>query len=191
MQPDSVQAPWWGEVWIVAGGSSCARFDFSRLSGKQVLCVNEAIFLSLKGPSRTCMATAVFSADPDWVGRRRPFLEIYAGEKYACLALDAHPECAGISGMTYLQRAHFNGLAENSAFLCMGGNSGYAAINLAVHKRVREIHLVGYDMNPADDVKYEQWIPRFRTMLPQLNARSIKVVNHNKRSFIDAFPKEL
>jgi SAM-dependent methyltransferase len=173
----------------VAGGPSAASFDFARL-GERVLSVNDAALKATALTAKVLPLGAVFSADPRWVGRHRSFLAAYRGEKYAALALDTYPELAGIPGMVYLQRAHFTGLAEDPEFLAMGGNSGYAAINLAVHKRAKEIHLVGYDMDPADGEKYRQWAPRFKTMLPQLVKRGIKVVNHSMVSSIDAFPKE-
>lgn len=186
----TVSPPWWDEVWIVAGGPSARQFDFSRLAGKQVLGVNDAIDLPLY---RSGACACLFSADPDWVRRELEYLHLYEGPKYAAIALDTHPDLADLPGVTYLQRCHEDGLSFDPGFVCTGGNSGYAAINLAVLKGAKLIHLVGYDMDPStrgQGDKFEQWIPRFRTMLPQLEEHGIRVINHNLHSHIDAFPKE-
>ncbi len=69
-----------------------------------------------------------------------------------------------------------------------GGNSGYMALNVALHKGAKEIHLVGFDMDDGSE-KYAQWIPRFRTTRQQLDAAGVKVINENPRSAVDAFEK--
>jgi hypothetical protein len=114
--------------------------------------------------------------------------EEFTGEKYLAVPLETWPECGGVPGAVYLRRSHEAGLSNDPGALCTGGNSGYAAINLAYLKGAETIHLVGYDMDPKMDDKYRQWIPRFRTMLPQLRRKDVTVLNHNKNSFIDAFP---
>lgn len=179
-----VSPPIWPECWVVAGGDSARHFDFSRARGA-VLVVNDAIFLvALQG-----LATAVFSVDSNWVRRRRVFLDSFAGEKYLAVPLETFPECGGVRGAAYLRWSHQAGLSDDPGAVCTGGNSGYAAINLAYLKGARVIHLAGFDMEDADD-RFRQWIPRFRTMLPQLSARGVTVINHNPRSAIDAFPRE-
>jgi hypothetical protein len=185
----AVSPPWWNEAWIVACGPSARSFDFDRLRGKTVLAVNEAALFLTSFSSR--LATAVFSIDHRWIGRRRLFLEEFAGEKYLAVPLETWPECAGITGAMYLRRLHERGLSEDPGIVCTGGNSGYAAVNLCVLKRARVIHLVGYDMDPVDSEKYGQWASRFHSMLPQLQVRGVRVINHNPRSHIDAFKKEI
>lgn len=132
---------------------------------------------------------AVCSVDPDWTRRHRSLLAAHEGECFVALALDTHPDLADIPGVTYLRRCHEFGLSENPHCLCTGGNSGYAALNIAYLKHASEIHLVGYDMDPADGEKFAQWIPRFRSMLPQLERAQVRVINHNLASHIDAFPR--
>jgi hypothetical protein len=171
----------------VAGGPSARAFDARRCHG-QILAINDAVFFPFSSAAIQPSVT-VFSADPGWVRRHRDFLAQFRGEKWFCLALDTWPDCAGIPGATYLRRGRCHGLSDDPGMLNTGGNSGYAAINLAVLKGAREIHLVGYDMHPSDGDKFAQWAPRFRTMLPQLQARGIQVLNHNPSSSIDAFPR--
>lgn len=188
-----VGPPWWSEVWIVAAGPSGERLDVDRLAGRSTIVVNDGAKHLLFSPwTRLKLITdaCIFSADPDWLRSHTGFLCSVKGEKYTAVALDTHPDLANIPGVTYLQRSHEDGLSDDPGFLCTGGNSGYAAINLAYLKGAKDIHLVGFDMDPSTDEKFSQWIPRFRTMLPQLQARGVRVTNHNPRSFIDAFPKE-
>lgn len=179
-----VSPPYWDEVVIVAGGPTAHSFDFSAVRGR-VLAVNDAILLL----DHLKTAVAVFSLDHRWIRRHRDFLCRFEGEKYLALPLETWPDCGGIPGATYLQWSHADGLSEDPGFICTGYNSGYGAINLCTLKGARIIHLVGYDMDPASGEKFNHWIPRFRTMLPQLREKGIMVLNHNPSSFIDAFPK--
>ncbi len=183
-----VGPPWWGEVWVVAAGPSHKQIDPSSLAGRTVLAVNDAAFLFSPGASQP-KTVSIFSADPRWVCGNRSFLEEFSGERHFALALDTWPECGGVPGAVYLQWADHDGLSDDPGALAMGGNSGYAAINLAYLKGARTIHLVGYDMHPlrGDADKFAQWAPRFRTMLPQLNAKVVRVLNHNPASAVDAF----
>ena len=186
-----VGPPWWNEVWIVACGPSGKSFNLARANGKTVVPINSAVHREYpESAGHHWFQLAIFSADPDWVRGNRYLLATQLGENHACVALDTHPDLANIPGVTYLQRCHEDGLSDDPAFLCTGGNSGYAAVNLAYLKGAKDIHLVGFDMDPSTDPKFEQWIPRFRTMLPQLQKAGVRVTNHNPHSFIDAFPKE-
>ena len=174
-------SPRWGEVWIIARGPSVRQFDLSRLRNKQVLGVNTFV-LCLETPAAIC------SADWRWIGSHRNLLGKYEGERYLAVSLETHPEAAGIPGAVYLQRSYDSGLSDDAGALCLGGNSGYAAINLAVLKGATDIHLVGFDMRPEDGEKFQQWAPLFRSMRPQLARLGVRVTNHNPQSAIDAFP---
>lgn len=180
-----VSPPWWDEVWIVAGGPSARQFDSSRFRKGKVLTINDAI--------QRFPFASIFSADADWVRRNRGIWQKAGCDDYLAIPLDTNPDLANLPGVTYLQRSHEDGLSFDPGFVCTGGNSGYAAINLCTLKGATLIHLVGFDMDPktrGQGDKFEQWIPRFRTMLPQLEEHGIRVINHNLNSHIDAFPKE-
>lgn len=181
----AVLPPQWQEVWIVAGGAFAQRIDLEALRGRTILAVNEAAFLGK--PALFTFAAATFSVDSTWIRRRRAFLTSFPGEKYLAVPLDTFPECSSIPGAVYLQWSFRDGLSDDPRFLCTGGNSGYAAINLAYLKGAKIIHLIGYDMDGPED-KYRQWIPRFRSMLPQLQAHGVQVLNHNINSRVNAFP---
>jgi hypothetical protein len=183
--------PCWTEVWIVGGGPSALAFDPDRLRGKRVLTVNDSVF-------RFCYSYAValnpsmpafFTLDKNWIRRHRDFLNKYTGEKYLAVPLETWPDCAGISGARYLQWAHGDGLNEDPHFINTGGHSGYGAFNVAFLKRSSEIHLVGFDLDPAQKSQYVYWARNYDTMIPQLKAAAVKVFNHNRESYITAFPR--
>lgn len=152
-----------------------------------IILVNDAYKLLTERQLNT-WRVALFSVDPDWVQGHRRLLARHLGETY--VAVDGYPECSGIDGVVYLNRMHEAGLSDDPAYVCTGGNSGYAAINLAYLKGARTIRLVGFDMHPAENPMFAEWAPMFRSMVYQLRKKDVRVINHNLRSFITAFPKE-
>ncbi len=170
--------------WIIGGGPSRERFDLSRIQpGETVLAVNDAIKFYPE-------ASAIFSLDNRWIKKNKSFLRNATIPVYLAIPLETWPECF-VDGAHLYQWVHQDGLSDNPLGLCVGGNSGYAAINLAYLKGAKEIHLVGFDLDPADEEQYIYWARAFNTMVPQLNAKGITVLNHNPDSFITAFPKVL
>lgn len=187
----SVLPPHWSEVWIIGRGPSANDFDWTRLQGKQILAVNDAIFRVLSSEILISSETAValFSLDNQWIRRHRDFLNKFTGEKYFALPLETWPDCGNISGAKYLQWAHEDGLNDNSGFINTGCHSGYGALNLAWHKKASVIHLVGFDLNPAVEDQYYYWALNFNTVVKQFQERGTFVLNHSILSHITAFPK--
>lgn len=183
----TVSPIWRGEeVWVVASGPSASKFDLGRLRGKRVIAVNDACFMV---SSASSLAVAAFSLDNDWVRGHRDFLTASRWLKYVALPLETWPDCAGIPGVTYLRWGYEAGVSDDPAVVNTGGNSGYGALNLAWLMGARYIHLVGYDMDGAEE-KYRQWVPRFAAAAAQLRVRGVTVVNHNPRSAITVFASE-
>jgi hypothetical protein len=172
----------WHEVWIIGGGKSVQDFELNSLQDKRVIVINNAIDLY---PN----ATAVFSLDANWVRKHKEFLKNLDCEKYIALPLETFPDCAGIDGVEYYKWSYQQRLSDDPEVLCTGCNSGYSVINLCYLKGSRVIHLLGYDMQFADNDQFQFWAPRFRDMLPQLELKGIKVFNHSKYSTIDAFER--
>lgn len=95
------------------------------------------------------------------------------------------------------------GLSLDNATLLTGRNSGYQAINFAVHATPARIALLAYDMRfdggkahfhgdhpiKSHEPDFVGFAKRFRTMLPQLKTLGIEVLNCSPISLIDAFPK--
>jgi hypothetical protein len=94
-------------------------------------------------------------------------------------------------------------LSMNPTTLCLGQNSGYQAINVAVLLGARKILLLGYDMQRGEDGArhwhedhkiptpnfYPKFLKHFPTMIEPLAAAGVEVWNCTRRTALDAFPK--
>lgn len=96
------------------------------------------------------------------------------------------------------------GLCREPDGIRTGRNSGYQAINLAVHTGVRRILLLGYDMRavggkthwfgehprPSSARLYEHtFVPAFASLVQPLRELGIEVVNCTPGSLIASFPR--
>ncbi len=97
------------------------------------------------------------------------------------------------------------GLDLNPTGVCHGNNSGYSAINLAVHLGAKRIVLLGYDCCAAEDGKvnfarpadyagrraysFELWRKRFATLVAPLRAAGVEVLNASRRTALECFPR--
>lgn len=95
------------------------------------------------------------------------------------------------------------GLELNPAGLRRGYNSGYQAINLAVHLGATRIVLLGYDMQigphgeehwhddhpHANRSRYDQFRRAFPTLVEPLQKLGIEIVNCTRRSALTCFPR--
>lgn len=167
----------WDRVWIIGNGPSSLTFDRNRLEGQSVLVINRGCYVY--------PANAFFSLDRNFVTHHARSIEEFHGEKHIALP-NPRPD---IKGAQWYDWGHGNGLSENPHVINTGCNSGYAAIGLCYLRGSKEIHLVGYDMDSKDHSQFQFWVKAFNTMIPQLNTRGIKVLNHNPKSFITAFER--
>jgi hypothetical protein len=89
----------------------------------------------------------------------------------------------------------------------VGGNSGYQAMNLALHLGAARIVLLGYDMAPADDgrlhwfgahpaglanpdgVNFATWPKAFDRLAPALADLGVEVVNCSRRTALGCFAR--
>lgn len=96
------------------------------------------------------------------------------------------------------------GLSVDPDALCTGGNSGYQAINLAVHLGAKTILLFGYDMKPnargsmhwhkehpipTPATGCRDWLINFKSIVYPLKNMRIRVINCTPESSLDLFPK--
>lgn len=189
-------------VFLVGGGRSLEGFDFNRLKGKgHVIAINDAML-------HLPWADAVFSADKIWIKNREKELKRFFGLKFFAIQKESIPEW--MDDCCVLNRARERGLSEQSDTVRLGGNSGYAALNLAYLGGAKTIVLMGYDLNrPAhvdgiktkahwhkgypwfktsDFKRYATWADNFKFTLLQLYRNDIKIFNTNPNSAIKAFP---
>jgi len=173
---------------ILATGPSLCAEDVAFCRGKAtLLAIKDAIRLA---PD----ADALYACDGTWWRHYGPTLT-YAGPTYALDGL-AKPWAS------VLQNTGEMGLEADPGGLKTGRNSGYQAINLAVHLGARRIVLLGYDMQPTEGrdhfhgrhpwkstPPYRAFLPMFRFLVAPLAALGITVVNASRVSALTDFPR--
>lgn len=108
-------------------------------------------------------------------------------------------------GVQVLKDAGDSGLSADPSELCNGKNSGYQAVNLAVHLGATRIVLLGYDMQAAKDGRthffgdhskllqkdapFEWWRQNFATMVQPAKSLGVSIVNCTARSGLTCFPR--
>lgn len=140
----------------------------------------------------------LYGADSNW-WRRNDFVPDFDGFKVTCQEPIGH-------GVYWIQYRSEQGLETDPSFLATGGNSGYQAINLAVHFGATRIVLLGYDMqrtggkthwhgdhpagmnNPVDG-QFETWRLNYKTLVEPLRDLGVEVVNCSRETALDMFPR--
>lgn len=100
----------------------------------------------------------------DWIdivffGDKHFFLEHQNGlAEYKGMKVSCTPEMRGYNWVKYLERdtKHGRGISPNPMKVSWNGNSGAAAISLAVHAGARRIFLLGFDMT-LSTAKRQHW----------------------------------
>lgn len=149
-------------------------------------------------------ATALFSADAMWIRNRFEVISQFPRERYLAVAEDF--DFTDAPEATYLWRSrHGYGLSDNPCAVYMGGgNSGFAALNLAYLKGAKRVILLGYDLSAPgmywhsgypwsaplnNDLTFGRWVHGFDTAIAQLHNRGIQVINASPASRIQAFQR--
>lgn len=181
MRPDTV-------VCLAGGPSLCAE-DVDACRGRaRVIAIKEAIRLAP-------WATVLYACDAKWWRLYGDTLD-FAGPKYT---LDHMAR----QWATVLRNTGDAGLEMERDGLRTGKNSGYQAINLAVHMGARRIVLLGYDMQPdacgqhhwfgshpwKTTPPYGLFVPFFNTLIEPLKALGIEVLNASRTSALTCFPR--
>ncbi len=140
-----VERIWTGEtVAILATGPSLCQEDVDYVKGKaRVICVNDSWRLAP-------WADALYACDPAW-WRWHDGVKSFDGPKWS-IAHEAWSDRLRKSfpDVARLKNTGETGLEVDPAGLRTGRNSGYQAINLAVHYGARRIVLLGYDLQRTD-----------------------------------------
>lgn len=180
---------WPGETVVcMATGPSLTPDDAASVRGTaRVIVVNDAYRLA---PWADCL----YAADGKW-WRWHHGVPDFAGMKYSIrqqASQDAHKR-----GVVVLQNAGKRGLSLDPSSLSTGHNSGYQAINLAVHFGARRVLLLGYDMRGShffgahpDNTKppFALAIPAFSSLVAPLKAIGVDVINCTPNSALKCFP---
>jgi hypothetical protein len=192
VDPVVVPRLWPGETFVILGGGpSLTREDVAYCRGKaRVIAINN-------GYQVAPWADVLFAADAKWWDWHAGVTD-FAGLRYSVTSPPAQ------YGVTVLKRSSGPGLDLQPFSLRRGQNSGYMAINLAVHLGASRILLLGYDMQRGpkgeehwhgdhpDKSKssYSQFIARFESLAPAVLAVNVRVINCSPRTALPWFPRQ-
>lgn len=191
IDPPAVPRCWPGQtIAIFGGGPSLTQADCDRChaAGLVAIAIKDAIRLAP-------WAQVLYSCDGDmtrWWQKFGPTLTAYPGLRYT---LD--PKAAPFA--TVLQNTGELGLEREPTGLRTGRNSGYQAINLAVHLGAARVLLLGFDMKASRKgldhwfgnravVPYDTFQQCWPHIVAPLAAAGVTVLNCTPDSALRVFP---
>lgn len=176
-------------VAILGTGPSLTQADVDSLFGNcNVIAVNDAYRLAP-------WASALYAADSRW-WRRFNGVPEFTGPKYSIMPNGHVVVQQEYRDIHILKNTGQHGLELEPNGLRTGYNSGYQAINLAVHLGASRIVLLGFDMkgdhyfgSHPDQSKplFKQCLIAFPTLMEPLKALGISIVNCTPNSAIRCF----
>ncbi len=147
-------------------------------------------------------ADALYATDAEW-WRRHDGVPSFTGAKWS---LD-HPNWATLQNrypdIGLLSDTGHDGLELEPSGIRSGKNSGYAAINLAVHYGARRVLLLGYDMQARDGRQHffgdHAWrrghqspfalfLRTYDTLVDPLRSAGVEVINCTPDTALRCFP---
>lgn len=182
-------------IYIVGGGPSLKDFDFSLLKDKITIAVNKSLKYVPNPNALYWSDTRLYN----WFHEEIDAIN--------CIKVTNKPFPANAPGVINLLNTGKHGLEKDPRCIRDGGNSGYAAINLAYHLGAKKIVLLGFDMNvdnslthyhggyeqlsriPDDSLYKRLMLPSFGTIADELEQMKVKVFNASPTSAIECFPK--
>jgi hypothetical protein len=189
----SAQKPWPGATVAILGtGPSLCGSDVALVRGRaRVIAINDAMDLAP-------WAEILYSSDQMWWSR--PKGATFTGAKFGIAPrknrdhrFPLHPD------VHVLRNTGPFGLETDPSGLRHGHNSGFAAINLAVHLGAARILLLGYNMGPVDrrlhfngargnGANFGRFARAYDTIVAPLKALGVSVLNCTPRSHLRCFP---
>lgn len=140
----------------------------------------------------------LYAADEKWWEHHNG-VPTFTGPKYTL------QRGAAAYGVIVLQNTGQDGLERDPAGLRTGQNSGYQAINLAVHLGARRVLLLGYDMHAESDARshwfgahpqkirahspYATFVAKFHTLVEPLKRKRVSVINCSRQTALTMFPR--
>lgn len=164
-----------------------------RQSGLPIIAINDAYKLL---PS----ADILYACDEKWWDVHSGCPEFF-GEKWSCHGSCKHNDkfdCAERYGLNLVQGEDREGFSLDPSRIHYGSNSGFQAINLALHFGAKLIILVGFNMggshffgdHPKELINnrdYARFIPAFERAA-KLLPKDISIINCTPRSVLRCFP---
>jgi hypothetical protein len=186
-----VERLWPGETFVILGcGPSLNAEDVHAVNGfARVIAINAAHMLAP-------YADVMYAADA------RYWAHVKGAPAFQGLKYSLEAGSAKWPGVQVLRNCGTQGLELDPTGLKSGGNSGYQAINLAVHLGAARILLLGYDMGPrrgqhhftADypwaPPNYPIFLRHFPAIVEPLKAYGVEVVNCTPGSVLKCFPHQ-
>lgn len=189
-----------GTVACLATGPSLNRADVDYLRGHVdgVIAINDA--------HRLCpWADILYSSDRRWYAHYKG-VPTFQGRKYSIgSGLGKRNPYPRFLEITVLKNTGYVGLDTDPRGLRTGRNSGFAAVNLAVHTGASRILLLGYNLStPGHQVHffgnhpsglnqntglYPGWRRIFETLVEPLKTLGVDVINCTEQSSLDVFPQ--
>lgn len=199
----------WERVALVASGPSLTIDDIERLRGKcRVIVINDNYRLAP-------WADIIYACDSTWWDFHKGCPE-FSGEKWTQAyspALSSRESAEAVAqmetiaryGLNYVYGAHCPGISLDPALIHYGHNSGFQALNLAVHLGAKRVILLGYDMKKSNDGKshwfgdhppeihrcspYNKFAEAFNSAVPDLIAAGVKVINCSRDTALTCFER--
>ena len=187
---------WPGETFvIIASGPSLTPEDVDYCRGKaRVIAINVCVELAM-------WADVHYYCDNRW---REWMIADGKWPDFKGLRVTLEKSGNVVSPDHTLHNGGTEGLDPRPTHLRTGRNSGFQAMNLAVHFGAKKIVLLGYDMKPASD-KRVHWhpehktptkptvfatamLPIFPTIVKPLKKLGIEVINATRDSDLRVFP---
>ena len=199
----SVPRMWDGETCaILASGPSMTREQAEVLRGRcKVIAVNNTgIPTEIDGVLRPAMAEwadILYASDSKWWVCYQDRALKFQGLK-VCL----RPNLP-FSDVYALEQSREQVFDKRQTHLATGGNSGYAALHLAVHLGVKRVLLVGFDMRDAAGKRrhyfgnhpprlnsqnaYATWVRAYTRFAPLLQKMGVEVLNCTQKGALHCF----
>jgi hypothetical protein len=186
-----VNASAWDTFALIAGGPSLTVEDVEYVRNRaRVIAINDAYRLAP-------WAHVLYAADARWIEWHNG-VPGFRSQKYSIESRDTTRRPDWI----VLRNTGFHGLELEPNGLRTGFNSGYQALNLAVHMGAKRIVLLGFDMAPNPDgpshwfgehpvpspSPYADMRAAFDTLVEPLSTLGIEVVNCSRRTALTCFP---
>lgn len=203
--PWSVPRDWIGETAaILASGPSLTREQCDAVRGKcKVIAVNnQGVDTEVNGilqPAMAPWADVLFASDLKWWKAYGARAQAFKGTK---VTLRQHRGFSDVMSLEY-SNTHPS-FDPRPTHLVGGGNSGYAAIHLAVHYGVKKILLLGFDMQETGKKRhwfgnhptkldsrgnFAGWIRALEKLAPVLRARDVEVINCTPTTALRCFKR--
>lgn len=194
IRPWSVPRSWDGETAVVIGSGpslTSSQIDLAFKSGARVLGIKDAFLVAAAMDLHYC-------CDAWWLD-----YHINGCRKMLnCPMVTQDRNSAIKHDLLWVQGINLSGLSVNPEVIHTGSNSGYQAVNLAVHLGAKKICLIGFDMRVSSSgadhwfgqhphkriAPYGLFLEAFKTVPAQLEELGVEIINCTPRSALNVFP---